>query len=263
MVPFFGGTCLAPTNIIMKKLTILFLILFLTAINLSATDLKKGIKLYKAKSYKEAKKIFLEIIKTDIKNYTAYLYLGRTSKILNNNDNAILALQKAIELRPEKVDPYMELAEIYLNTKHYDLAEKYCSYALQNDKQNSRHYYILGRIYFNKGNYQKAKLLFQKACTLNPENAYYYNYIGLAYLKLNQNNKANTAFLTASALDHSVYFFYFNLGLSYESLKNWKSAADSFIKCLKLNKKYDNAVIHLKKAREMLRKQSKNKKKNE
>ena len=185
---------------------------------LSGADLKEGIKLFNNTSYEKAKKIFLEIIKNDMKNYTAYFYLGKTSKILGDNDNAVLALQKAIELQPNKVNPYVELADVYLQTGHYELAEKYCSYALEYDKENARLFYILGGIYFNTEKYRKAKLSFQKACKYNPENAYYYNFIGLTYLKLNKKNKANTAFLTAAALDSSIYFFYFNLGLPYENL---------------------------------------------
>ncbi len=245
----------------MKRILILLFLLLYITFNLAAADLKKGLDLYKAKSYTRAKEIFLNIIKTDIKNYTAYLYLGKASQILGDNDNAILALQRAIELRPEKVEPYIELAEIYLNTKHYKLAEKYCSYAIQNEKENDRHYYILGRIYFNRGDYEKSKLLLQKACKYNPENAYYYNYIGLAYLKLNQYHKANTAFLTAVALDSSIYFFYYNLGLSYESLENWKKAGESYTKCLQRNNNYTNARRQLSKARSRLKKQTKNKKK--
>ena len=226
---------------------------------LSAADLKEGIKLFKKASYKEAKKVFLEIIKNDMKNYTAYFYLGKTSRILGDNDNAVLALQKAMELQPDKVDPYIELADVYLVTGNRNLAEKYCFYALEYDKENDRLFYILGQIYFNKEDYDKAKLSFQKACKYSSENAYYYNVIGLTYMKLNQDNKANTAFLTAVALDSRIYFFYFNLGLSYENLEKWEKAKDSYEKCLKLNKDYEYAEKQLKKVKNILRRKKKSK----
>lgn len=230
----------------MKKIMSFFLLFLFAVFELSGADLKQGIEYYKNKSYKKAKEIFLEIIKNDTKNYTAYYYLGVTSMILGDNDNAVLALQRAIEVQPERVEPYIELAEIYLNTEHYDLAEKYCSYAMQNDKkENDRYYYIRARIYYEKGDYNTAKILYQKACKINPENASYYNYIGLTYLKLNKSNIANTAFLQAVALDTNTYFFYFNLGLSFQNLSNWKRAADSYAKCLKLNSKFSNAKVQM------------------
>ena len=229
------------------------ILIFLLVFKLSAADLKEGIKLFNKASYKEAKIVFLEIIKNDMKNYTSYFYLGKTSRILGDNDNAVLALQKAMELQPDKVEPYIELADVYLATGNQNLAEKYCSYVLEYDKENDRLFYILGQIYFNKEDYAKAKLSFQKACKYNSANAYYYNVIGLTYMKLNQDNKANTAFLTAVAFDSKIYFFYFNLGLSYENLEKWEKAKDSYEKCLKLNKNYRYAGKQLKKVKNILR----------
>jgi len=248
-----------------KVIWIVILFFFFSVSGFFASDIKDGIKLYKEKKYKEAKKVFLDIIKNDINNYTACFYLGLTSKNLGDYDNAVLAFQRATKLKPKNVSPYIELADIYLATGLFDLSEKYCFYALEKDKENARIYYILGQIYFHKGNYNKACLFFQNAIKYNSDNPYYYNYIGLAYLRLKEYNKANTAFLTATAMDNSVYFFYFNLGLSYEELKMWEKAKKSYEKCLKLEKDFENAKIRLKRVkriiREMKLKKSRSKKK--
>ena len=62
----------------MKKTILSFILsiilLQLIVFDLSGSDLKKGLKLYKKKAYKEAKTIFLDIIKKDIKSAIRFLH---------------------------------------------------------------------------------------------------------------------------------------------------------------------------------------------
>lgn len=125
-------------------------------------------RLYGDKRYLAAEKAFLEVIKLDHKNVTAYNRLGR----------------------------------IYLELKNYPDAIECCQIVSQLDPSPSA-YFNLGTVLYENKNYSKALVAFEKAISLKPSA---HRYIGLAktYQRLSNLQKAIDAYEKAVELDAST-----------------------------------------------------------
>ncbi|MBU1078022.1 MAG: tetratricopeptide repeat protein, partial [Spirochaetes bacterium] len=88
----------------MKKRLLIFLVIFFCVSQIWAENIKEGIAFYNKKDYKKAKVVFLQVIKDDIHNFTAFYYLGKVSMLLGDNDDAVLAFKRAIELQPNNIN---------------------------------------------------------------------------------------------------------------------------------------------------------------
>ncbi len=87
----------------MLRKIILLMYLFLMPLYVLAapiSNLDLGRKAYYKKDYVEAEKYFLKEIKLNPESYKAYYFLGLTYKALGDNDSAIIALEKTLEVAP-------------------------------------------------------------------------------------------------------------------------------------------------------------------
>ena len=70
----------------------------------------------------EIKKLLMEIIKHNPKNYMAFYWLGETYTRLGKNEEAIVNLKRAVELNPEHLDAHLNLAKLYKSAGKSELA---------------------------------------------------------------------------------------------------------------------------------------------
>ncbi len=145
-----------------------------------------------------------KLYKKHPQNYYAVLYLGYLNRHTNNNKNAIIVLEKAIELNPQLYEGYYEigitfldkkswkkseeylrkaleytksakgvcflnLAETYFGLKEYDLAIDYALRAEEKSPGNSRIYMFLGAITAIKGDLRTAKSYWEEVIKLDPD----------------------------------------------------------------------------------------------
>lgn len=141
----------------------------------------------------------------------------------DQDEQAIEAYKKAIELDPNNGEAYFRLGLAYMATgkreeaeesfkKSVDVYEKY----LRNNQKDAQSYYILGQALVRLGNYQEdrakapkvyleAVAALKKAVAIEPENADMYFELGVAYNRLFQYQDAVKAFEKATELDPSNY----------------------------------------------------------
>ncbi len=124
-------------------------------------------RLYADKRYLAAEKAYLEVIKLDHQNVTAYSHLGR----------------------------------IYMQLKNYTDAIECCRIAAQTKPSGSA-YFNLGMVLYENKNYTKALAAFEKSVALDPAAN---RYMGLArtYQRLSNLEKAVAAYEKAVELDNS------------------------------------------------------------
>jgi tetratricopeptide (TPR) repeat protein len=145
-----------------------------------------------------------KLYKKHPQNYYAVLYLGYLNRHTNNNKNAIIVLEKAIEINPQLYEGYYEmgitfldkkslknsedylkkvlkytkkakgvcffnLAETYFGLKEYDLAIDYALRAEEKILGNPRIYMFLGAIIAIKGDLRTAKSYWEEVIKLDPD----------------------------------------------------------------------------------------------
>jgi cytochrome c-type biogenesis protein CcmH/NrfG len=141
----------------------------------------------------------------------------------DQDEQAIEAYKKAIELDPNNGEAYFRIGLAYMATgkreeaeesfkKSVDVYEKH----LRTNPKDAQSYYILGQALVRLGNYQEdrakapkvyleAVAALKKAVAIEPENADMYFELGVAYNRLFQYQDAVKAFEKATELDPSNY----------------------------------------------------------
>jgi superkiller protein 3 len=106
----------------------------------------------------------------------AYYPLGFAQAKLGNYDEAIAALNKALELKPDYKEVKDILPTVYAqkgsdlrNKKEFDEAIKCFQKALELNPQNAQIYYALGVTYADKRDIEKAVQSLNQAIQLNPK----------------------------------------------------------------------------------------------
>ncbi len=87
---------------------------------------------YSKGDYLTGSKLYQQIIDSGQPNISAYWGLGFCNWTLNNNEAAIAAAKKALEIKPDYFKALQLLAKIYSEQKQDDLTYEYVTRALSN-----------------------------------------------------------------------------------------------------------------------------------
>jgi tetratricopeptide (TPR) repeat protein len=117
---------------------------------------------------------------------------------MRENDQAIAAFQKQIEVNPYDEFAYNNLGRVYWNDRKYDDAVKAFNKQLENNPLDKFAHSNLGALYAEWHKYDLAVAELEKAVSLTPESGELQVSLGDAYLNLGQDDKALAAF------DHAV-----------------------------------------------------------
>ena len=118
-------------------------------------------------------------------NYYALLYLGCFNKEIKNNKEAIIFLEKAIEINPQLYEGYYDLGCIYLNKKSWKKSEHYLRKAVEHTKKAKGKCFLqLSTIYAKLKEYDLALDYLLRAQEKMPE--YSGVYMGLAARHFNK-----------------------------------------------------------------------------
>ena len=98
-----------------------------------------------------------------------------------NIKSAEIKFQKIIHNNPNIANAYINLAIIYLNQNHLDLAEDSLSKALKLTPENIYALNYMGIIQRKKGDFAQAKSLYEKALSIEPDYAYAHLNIGILF----------------------------------------------------------------------------------
>jgi len=101
-------------------------------------------------------------------------------RVPNKNQEAIECYKQAIEIKPDKPNAYILLANILVDEKRYEEALNIYKSAQNILKNNSKITTFIANTYMMLGNLEKAIEYYRKAINLSPQN----NEIKLIYLEL-------------------------------------------------------------------------------
>ena len=216
---------------------------------------------YKDGQLKYFEDTYKEIEGLNIKNESFYKFLIQMSQLNDEKDKFIEYSKKLIKINPGLMDVRINLSEVYLEKKEFDLAienllqakkrmtnfprvnyylskvhylkndlEKAMKFAKEEIQQNPRLPYghlMKGKIFFKKKEYHKAIKSYEKALVLDYKNVE--SLIGLAVIKKLQNKfeQARGLLQRAVRLDKNRPDIHKELGLIYRGIGQGQLAIES------------------------------------
>lgn len=199
--------------------------------------------IYEAKQ-KEAIEEFKNVIEIDPKHpaaYVAYFNLGQAYKTLKEFEEALLYIQKTIDLMPDWEEAYFELGRVYYLLKQYDEAIASTEKGLA-IKPGASAYNALALIYDeHKRDIDKAIECYQKAIAIDENNIEAYKSLGYIYGAVKEDyDKSIECYQKVIRIAPDYPDAYKNLGITYIN-KGDKDSASEQVKKLRELKRDDMA----------------------
>jgi tetratricopeptide (TPR) repeat protein len=174
----------------------------------------------------------------EIRRKTAYSYnwLGNDSQRPEEPHlhRAITFYKKAIELFPNYVIAYNNLAQVHVKLRDYNEALNCYRQALQHDFNSSVTYYNLALLYEQMGRLDEALHQYEQTLKIDKKSAVAYHNRAIVFLKKEKYDKAVQNLDEAIKLEPHNKFFIYNRGLAYEAAGKKKKAQADFRKALEL-----------------------------
>lgn len=130
-------------------------------------------------------------------------------------DEAIIELNKAIEIYPRYANAYSDRGYAYMQKRQFDRAISDFTKTLDINPQHHYAHTNRGLAYFKKSQYDKAISEFNKAIEINPKIGETYYYRGLAYFNIGKNDRAIADYNYAIKLNPTYAEAYINRAWFY------------------------------------------------
>ncbi|MDZ8091576.1 MAG: tetratricopeptide repeat protein [Nostoc sp. DedQUE05] len=203
--------------------------------------LERGNQLWRLRRYQEAVQAFDEAIKLK----PSFVYLADYGKGLalttdGKDQEAIAALEKAVYLKDDLVAAWLLLSVAYRKSNQLEQALRAIDKAIQQQPNNPNLYNEKNVILDSLKRYTEAEIAVNKAIDINPRAAFYNNR-GILYYEQKKWDLALDDFNKAIAINPTYTDAYNNRGVLYKEQKKWDLALDDFNKAIVINPTYANA----------------------
>jgi tetratricopeptide (TPR) repeat protein len=184
------------------------------------------------KQYDKAIFNYSKVIELDPNGVSAYNNIAILyNKEFKDYDKALEYYDKAIEINLTYSIGYTNRALFYEEIKEYDKAIKDYTKAIELEPKNANYYYFRGGFYRDNGNYLKARIDYQKAITIDSLNFKYHLAISIVYNELEQNDKALASSLKVIEIKPNSLYVYNNIASIYNmKLKDYDKALEYYNK---------------------------------
>ncbi|MCS6991157.1 MAG: tetratricopeptide repeat protein [Chitinophagales bacterium] len=195
----------------------------------------------------------------DRSNAEIWFIRGLNLKEMKDTVRAIAAFQKAVVLKPEFYDAYIQLGLLHSN-RPSSLAAQYYDNAIRLDSTSVEAYYNKGKFFQDRGlrafdqrNYQQAhqdfelaKAVYRELITKNPQYELAYFNMGFIYAKQDSLDKAHRMFDLAVKMNPAYAEAYYYRGLMALQKGDVQQAQADFRQCLSLKPDFKKAADELK-----------------
>ncbi|MEQ8624559.1 MAG: tetratricopeptide repeat protein [Vicingaceae bacterium] len=178
-----------------------------------------------------------------------YFKTGEDFVEAENHQDAIIQFTKAIEIKSDYTDAYLERAKSYEKLeKLEDAAEDYNRLVALETKE-SEFPYNLGRLYFDLEKYQKSVEALSIAIELDKKYLSAIQMRSLALIKLGKYEEALADCNRAIEIEKKDGVNYYNHGVVSDSLEDYETAEADFTKAIQLGLENEATYIALAKVR--------------
>jgi serine/threonine-protein kinase len=160
--------------------------------------------------------------------------LGTVYSATGKAGEAILELDRALQLAPNSDEAYRRLGGAYLASGQKDKAIQAFQKAVEINPYYWQNYNGLGEAYYQIGDNEKALKTWSRITELEPDNATGYMNIGAAYFRQGKYNEC-IPFIEKALKLQPTADLYSNLGTAYFFLKRYQEAVALYEKAVEMN----------------------------
>lgn len=213
----------------------------------------RGADFLDLKKYEECIKESEIAVKLDPKLDGAYCNLGGAYFMKGDYNKALLYLNKAFEINPNRKATrdnlslvYVKLGSLYVEDKKYDEALKIYLDLVKLKPNDANARAQLGFVHIFMGSNEVALQEYQKALELEPSNYMLHYMVGRIYVKLKLYDKAIDAFREGIKFNPNNADLHYELGVTYYDKGLIQEAIDETKQVIKINPEHEGAKRNLK-----------------
>ena len=201
----------------------------------------EGFALHQAGYLAQARDIYQVVLKLQPQHFDALHCLGCIAYQSKNPALAVELIGKAIQLKTDRADVYINLGVALSDMKQHQAAVDRYDQAIQLSADSAAAYYNRGNALNHLQQHQAAIDSYDKAIQLEPEDAQTYYNRGVALNAVKQHQAAIDSYDKAIQLQAEDAQAYNNRGVALNNMKQHQAAVDSYEKAIQLQPDYARA----------------------
>ena len=200
--------------------------------------LKKGFEFQKNNNFKEALKIYNELIVRDKKNSQLLLFLGTLHLQINKNEQAKNYLELSLDIDKNNIIAINNLALVYEKLEKKDKAINLFKRSIEISPKNPESFFRIANLYSTEKKYELAIKNYQKAIELKSNFMFAYLNLGNAQFESKFYEESIVSFEKSISFNRSFIPGYLNIARALLKLEKFDQAlkySDEVIKLDKMN----------------------------
>ncbi|MFC1738972.1 sulfatase-like hydrolase/transferase [Planctomycetota bacterium] len=197
------------------------------------------------KQYKEAGKLYRELLLERPDIYTIILDVARIAMEQGNYKEAVVYLEKAIQLKPDKTQPHDKLGLALLGLGKTNEAVKHFEEVLRLSPETPGAHNTLGLALIRQRKYDLAITHFNKELEINSEAAEPHKNIGTAFFMQGRFDKSLEHFKKSLMVNPNQPYALLRTGQAYHRLGNTEIALEYYRKALQLESNGPPPMVEL------------------
>jgi tetratricopeptide (TPR) repeat protein len=218
----------------MKKILIPIIFVFLSNCSLISSLFKDNTNINEQK----AKKLILD--EEDLSNYMGY----QSALLYGDIEKAEILIKKVISKRPNFLEPYLDLINIYVFKKNIREAKEVLQQVEEFAMENEQFLLAKANILLLENNLNEAIPVLKKIINLNPEKENVYLILANIYYQNKDYDNALKILKSLLKVNPTSFFANLYLGKIYETMEDNKKAAEYYEKALK-EREEDELLMNL------------------
>jgi tetratricopeptide (TPR) repeat protein len=195
--------------------------------------LNKAIQYHQNGNTQEAERIYTEILKADPSNINCLYLMGLIYYQKGKLDHAVDFANKALSIRPA-FDIYKTLADIYIDKREFDNAIVALEKAVQFDPDYVEGYFNIGFILQSQNQLAESIEYYKKAISIKPDYSRAYDNLGAIYLDMGDLKESLAYYEKSMYFNPNNSDVYFNIANIFRSANDPVQAIEFYQKSLQL-----------------------------
>jgi len=181
-------------------------------------------------NWEQSLSLYRRVVESDSESVSAWIGVGVSLSHLERNSEAIVSLERAVELAPEDARIQGVLARTYFKNRQYDQADEWYQKAIKLHPTSApvSWYLDLGLIEMHRGHFEQARRYYLVAVQLHPKSVVAYQNLGLLLLNQNRFDEADACFYTALTVEPEIGSALFGRGEVAFKRGNYSQAVDFY-----------------------------------
>ncbi len=192
-----------------------------------------------------ARSLFREALTFNAKNAPAYFGLAEIAAAENDNEEASMNYEKALEFDKELTEIFVPLGILYYQQGQIAKSEDMLTKALAINSENAQTQFFVGLIRYSQNNNAAALAAFNKAKLLDPTYEEAFHYAGEVLTRQEKYSDSLPEYNKAIAIRDNYFEAWFGLANAQFELADYKTAIASYNRALRLQNTNVEGFINL------------------